>query len=683
MTVRIEEEAVHSTRTPPARASTPPILTKPTDDIIDRRREEDGETTEKDPTDTTAEQEQEQPSRAPRDTLVIPPADGAFTSPPRHGTVSTPSTPVPDLQLLNGQPVPRIQSTSTPARSNVSSAMSDHATPVTSNAFVDDGLVLPPGGRRGGSSSGRGPPGPRPGPALPSGGRSMLSRRPREAGNSPIEDVLGSPRGGLTGLDILSSPRGGSPALASPAGLPGPSPRRDSSGSGELLLGEMLGLPNVDLSDSEDEDCNYGGVPDIFKAKSTLAPIELRPDRTFLSFQGRKGYEDAAAPRDDGDGPPPADGDPQAGGQRFESPSQPRAYEPDLRNRHGAASLACPRDLSAIFKGAGPRTPATADESSGDEDTPASNAAVGLEGDYPIDGRIPSIRLANRVHQSAAHSNGGFPRHDSYASFTDGSYTTLDDDESYYSFLNDDLDGSLRSASSSSGDLSNIRRRESLGDLLKRANSAGVAAKVEDIVAVPPSSTLEVNEGAISPAMRDLSVSRQSSGSKESFPSLGRRSRTFDPVVDGGSNGFEISGGPLGTAGAVPPAPPVPGPIAQVRAPSSSDDGELGASYSRRRQRRSRRRRKDEARAVEWLDGLRGVAGAGAGGGIAEAASSRFMTGQPAGAAGGAAAASGGGVAPAAGAGVPLDRALGLPHALCRSSTIEAGTLVGRLGAAS
>jgi len=200
---------------------------------------------------------------------------------------------------------------------------------------------------------------------------------------------------------------------------------------------------------------------------------------------------------------------------------------------------------------------------------------------------------------------------------------------------------------------------------------------------VPPSSTLEVNEGAISPAMRDLSVSRQSSGSKESFPSLGRRSRTFDPVVDGGSNGFEISGGPLGTAGAVPPAPPVPGPIAQVRAPSSSDDGELGASYSRRRQRRSRRRRKDEARAVEWLDGLRGVAGAGAGGGIAEAASSRFMTGQPAGAAGGAAAASGGGVAPAAGAGVPLDRALGLPHALCRSSTIEAGTLVGRLGAAS
>lgn len=75
----------------------------------------------------------------------------------------------------------------------------------------------------------------------------MLSRRPREAGNSPIEDVLGSPRGGLTGLDILSSPRGGSPALASPAGLPGPSPRRDSSGSGELLLGEMLGLPNVDL----------------------------------------------------------------------------------------------------------------------------------------------------------------------------------------------------------------------------------------------------------------------------------------------------------------------------------------------------------------------------------------------------------------------------------------------------
>jgi len=69
-------------------------------------------------------------------------------------------------------------------------------------------------------------------------------------------------------------------------------------------------------------------------------------------------------------------------------------------------------------------------------------------------------------------------------------YTALDDDESYYSFLDDDpLNDSLRNAGSSSGDLSNIRRREILGDLLRRANSAGVAAKVEDIVAVPPSST--------------------------------------------------------------------------------------------------------------------------------------------------------------------------------------------------
>ena len=109
--------------------------------------------------------------------------------------------------------------------------MSDHATPITSNAnFVDDNLVLRPTG------SGRGgPPGPRPGPSLP-GGRSMLSRRPPGAA---------SPTEGLCGLDILSSPRA-SPAFGT-AASPGLSLRRNSNSSGELLIGEMLGLPCVDL----------------------------------------------------------------------------------------------------------------------------------------------------------------------------------------------------------------------------------------------------------------------------------------------------------------------------------------------------------------------------------------------------------------------------------------------------
>ena len=104
--------------------------------------------------------------------------------------------------------------------------MADHATPVTSNAFADDGLVLP------GRSRPAGRPGPRPGPS----GRSLVSGLSRRSRGSPTE--------GLMGLDILSSPGGGSPAAVGPSG---PSPRTDSAGSGELLLGEMLGLPSVDL----------------------------------------------------------------------------------------------------------------------------------------------------------------------------------------------------------------------------------------------------------------------------------------------------------------------------------------------------------------------------------------------------------------------------------------------------
>ena len=63
----------------------------------------------------------------------------------------------------------------------------------------------------------------------------MLSRRPPGAA---------SPTEGLCGLDILSSPRA-SPAFGTAS--PGLSLRRNSNSSGELLIGEMLGLPCVDL----------------------------------------------------------------------------------------------------------------------------------------------------------------------------------------------------------------------------------------------------------------------------------------------------------------------------------------------------------------------------------------------------------------------------------------------------
>ncbi|EJK43948.1 hypothetical protein THAOC_37560 [Thalassiosira oceanica] len=136
---------------------------------------------------------------------------------------------------------------------------------------------------------------------LPAGGAGAGHVRPSQLlASNPAPDG----RKRTYRLDILSSPRAGEnpPSLAAAA-----SPRGDD-GTGKR-----------------------GPKPDApsNNAKNTLAPI-ARPELPLNSSQGRKGYEDAAAPRDDG--PPAKDGLPPGG--RFESPSQPRAYEPDLRNRH-------------------------------------------------------------------------------------------------------------------------------------------------------------------------------------------------------------------------------------------------------------------------------------------------------------------------------------------------------------
>jgi len=103
-----QQEATTATRTPPLspdhppmRASTPPFRTTPSD-------------SDRGPPAIETSAGSEQPSAPTRDTLPeaglqAEAAEYVYTSPPRHARTATPSTPVPELQLLNDRTIPKIQ----------------------------------------------------------------------------------------------------------------------------------------------------------------------------------------------------------------------------------------------------------------------------------------------------------------------------------------------------------------------------------------------------------------------------------------------------------------------------------------------------------------------------------------------------------------------------------------------
>mmetsp|Transcript_9656 Transcript_9656/g.15786 ORF Transcript_9656/g.15786 Transcript_9656/m.15786 type:complete len:232 (+) Transcript_9656:1753-2448(+) len=129
-------------------------------------------------------------------------------------------------------------------------------------------------------------------------------------------------------------------------------------------------------------------------------------------------------------------------------------------------------------------------------------------------------------------------------------------------------------------------------------------------------------------------------------------------------------------------------PALMINATQSMDDAEFETRQDHRVVRRSnhhnhrssrRRRSSSHARtssAVEWIQGLQNPSN-GEGVQIVEAASSKFLIG------GVSADGSAGGVEEAAATSEDVSKALGMPHPLCRSSTIEAGPFVNRAAAAA
>ena len=528
---------------------------------------------------------------------------------------------------------------------------------------------------------------------------------------------------------------------------------RSAAGSEEndglgALLGECLAMPNYELDESSSLDTSHGssgrgvgdasaGAESIFKDKKEklgLAPIELKPDKKFFSFQGSSQYKRAV----DAVGP----------SQRLEtipSPSRvsrvppspsgttsppPQQYQPMSRGQHGVTEIADKKSVDAIFKA--PRTipgqqpapnvvspfklphgtgspmhldqqsPAqqlfcnddSDDDNQEDEGNAQNQHQYFLHHTYPVEDRqfsIPSIRLANHVNQSSMHPS------DSMADFSVFSEYTYDDDgasidESYYSFLADD-DDTASLSSRGSVDASVRRRRISMMQL-RRASSAAAAAtgEVSNSGVDQPTQTIlrAVSNSAVPTAsaeppaieqsnsfvekMQGISIENTAAATPSNFndialpPHLSRRSQTFDSEA----------------------------PLTILNVPAhdntTMDDDDIdydngAAARRRRRRQRGSRRRKKEGDAVEWLHDLQNQSKFGGGTEneasgsqmlIAEAASSKFLIGDGF----GSSEMIGGGQLAFAHAppssSEDVTKALGMPHPLCRSSTIEAGPFVNR-----
>jgi len=332
-----------------------------------------------------------------------------------------------------------------------------------------------------------------------------------------------------------------------------------------------------------------------------------------------------------------------------------------------------------------------------------------LANPYPVESQwsIPSIRHANRVDPTSS-SGAGVGRDPDADGFADRSEYT-DDDESFYSFLEDD-DDDASLGSRGSLDATGARRRRMISgifQLQRKDEEEGAAAPSSGAARTAPSfdGSDDAREAVAAAAVP----------TKEAGPSIVPPSPEIAPSdwFARKVQGISIVGAVDSADGAVVLARPpslsrrantfdseAPPPILDIDAaatPSATAD-DAADHYSRPRWhhrggfggrhrgggRGSRRRRKEGA-AVEWLRELQhrsqGVSSSESGGEylIAEAASSKFLS------AGGTDGDGGGGgrstnasssMATAEEEGVA--KGLGMPHPLCRSSTIEAGPFVNR-----
>jgi len=486
---------------------------------------------------------------------------------------------------------------------------------------------------------------------------------------------------------------------------------------------------------SKEEDTNNGrGVGGLF-----LAPIELKPDRKFFSFQGTSQYMNQVGGGGDtaarGGRPTPSLATihspphcPLGEMGEFSSPTtggdSPKPYEPWARCQHGVTEMADTKELDAIFKS--PRitrspTAAGANASDGsaittsllhptvvtpakqedeEEEAPTTTMITNLPPNqdpeflqpFPLDDRqysIPSIRLANAVHRS-----------DSLASYEMYSRTFSDEDESTWegSFYagDEDDDVDTEASWSTSGSISSLRRRQFMRHLSSASSGGGGMMTSGSLEGMRHLNSSEGGEqqrmmsGSLE-GLRHLNSSEgQQTNSSSSIPAIAPSNSFMERMqgitINQRSNTFESSSDAESYQGGG--GPPVvlnvqsSNPALMINGTQSMDDAEYETRQDHRVRRsnhhshRSARRRRSShnrtSSAVEWIQGLQNPSNGG-GVQIVEAASSKFLIGGTDGA----------GAEEAVATSEDVSKALGMPHPLCRSSTIEAGPFVNRAAAAT
>jgi len=528
--------------------------------------------------------------------------------------------------------------------------------------------------------------------------------------------------------------------------------RSNKRGGGAVLL----------ATEDEDDDGEGGMSVGLFRhVKKTkdgssgmfLAPIELKPDRKFFSFQGSLQYKSQVVHNQVSGSGGAVEGRPaptpllatihspprrpllgetttatRENNDHYSSPkvvtaatrsSSPKQYEPRGRSQHGVTEMADTKELDAIFKSPPRNTRSSADDDGGvttttttsflyptvvtpareqdEEEEEPSTMITNLPPNqdpeflqpFPLDDRdysIPSIRLANAVHRS-----------DSLASY-EGMYsrTFSDEDESTWegSFYLDEEDEDLDTEASwsTSGGGGSLRMRRQImrhlssNSLQMRHLNSGSSEGGQQLL------QQQQEERMLSGSLHELRHLNSSEGQTNSSsvpaiaPSNSFMERMQGITINPRSNTFDSSSDVESYQGGG--GPPVvlnvesSNPALIINATQSMDDAEYETRQDRRvrrsnhhSHRSARRRRSSHGRtssAVEWIQGLQNPSNGG-GVQIVEAASSKFLTGG----------ADGAGPEKAAAASEDVSKALGMPHPLCRSSTIEAGPFVNRVVAAT
>ncbi|KAL3774926.1 hypothetical protein HJC23_010788 [Cyclotella cryptica] len=643
----------------------------------------------------------ESPARASSSRPPIPSTPGGST----HALLHPPSTPGQNFHgFVPG--TPNYNSTNTQNPHGSSKFSSELDTPVISNANVtyvdDDHDGIGVADARGGHPA-----------QLGLGGGRGVGRN----GNPGIP--FGDSKSTNYGIPLSKSlaPRTNSHGRLLGARPPQPFVTKGSRAGG---LGVMtsLAMPSALQSDDsslEEENIIHASPTAIVGGPaaqdSVLRPIELKPNR-FHSFQGSSQYERSIPGRNvhfvkfgrgnENSSSRRTTNLSPAREHPYPTPTHVAAtttgqYFPTVRGAHGVRELSDTKDLDAIFKAdrtatgtmSGPPSsvakstassmnpkivsPMSVDDSDDDDDVDEeeeqrqeSSSFHPLGGGIPIDDRqwsIPSIRLANHVNASGLDG--------SVTSY----HTLFSDDEDYTDDGGSSFDGSFLGCEDDDVSLSSkesydqVRRWRRLSGVLRRG---GVPLPVtalmgddEDVAMIPPPHVLR----AVPTTSSDLDVPNTVpiGGGRGGISLLEQR---FGQIA---IDSKELSSNPSKEPSTlVHTSPLILDPDASLQSiddnaidyHKDTTDGVVRARPSVHRHRRHKKKgrsRSHSAAALEWIQNLQ-QSNAIEGSRITEAASSKFLTG-------------------ALNKVEPLEvavsqdatKALGMPHPLCRSTTIEAG----------